>query len=553
MFALARRVYRSLHLNSRLLYRRRFHAAFLVGLWIFQVANLVYWESQNKELLAFDEVGHFLASTVVWKVLSASWNLFDLPRFVHALPNGLASWVSFNFSIFPPFVYLVTAVLYFFAPASLAIAALTNAIFLIILLVAVYGIADEMLGSSAGLVAALLVSGYPLLVGLTRLYFLDFPLTSMVALNLFLLIKTRKFQDRNMALLLSISLILGMLTKHPFPLYVAGPFLYVAAKSCRDHTARKNIVLCLALASIALLYYVLKPGGLGVYSWYTDYAKAAGLTFETPPFIAAFLYLRVLAQGIGNPLFALFGIGFLLFLKLEKRSRMFMLTGILVPISLVGVVYPVWYDPRFVAPILPMVAVTSSCFFRKFNWRRRYPQLLAALAISVFVFAQYASISYNVPIVSGFYAEGSNAAPGAHPPVESDWRIPEILSAIEKDAIGQHSELPVIVALSIDYHFDQTLFEYYSYVNGINAIIPPNYGQFSTAEGIKIVNSANYVVTRSNPDRWFGAPAAFIQNLVEVSKYVQSCPSSFVLLSNYTLPDGSVASLYRTVFSASSC
>ena len=528
------------------LYQRRHQIAILAVLWIFHVANLAIWESRNRQLLAFDEVGHFLASCVTARVLEAPWVILDLPSFFHGLPNALGSWVLFNFSIFPPFVYLVTAILYFFSSPSLPVAALTNAIFLLILLVAVCGIADDMLGYSAGVAAAFLVSAYPLLVGLTRLYFLDFPLTAMVALSLFLLTRTKMFQNRKNVILLSVSLIFGMLTRHTFPLYVLGPILYVMARSFRDRTARNNIVLCIAIASVSVLYYIVKPGGLGVYQWYVDYTRIQGLTFSTPPYIAALVYLKVMAQGIGYPLFMLFSGGLLLFIKLRNRSRGIMLAGILTPILLLGVVYPVYYDPRFVAPILPVAAVASSSFFKKFNWHSR-SQLSAVVIIGLFVMAQFASITYDVPILSGFYTEGAAAAADAHPPIASDWKIPEILNTIQEDAIVRHDELPIVVALSIDYHFDQTLFEYYAYVGGISVIVPPNYGQFSTIEGIEIISSASYVVTRSDPALWVGGPVVFVQNLVGVSEYVQSHLASFVFLANYTLPDGSVASLYRRI------
>ncbi|MGA2628274.1 MAG: glycosyltransferase family 39 protein [Candidatus Bathyarchaeia archaeon] len=527
------------------LYRRRFQAVFLIGLWLFQSASLAFWENQNRELLAFDEVGHFLASVVVLKILHSPWSVLDLPRFLNGLPNGLGAWVLFNFTIFPPLVYVVTAILYFFAPSSLPMAALTNAIFLLILLVSVYGIGDELLGPTAGVVAAFLASTYPLLVGLTRLYLLDFPLTAMVALSLFLLIKTREFRDRKMVILFSVSLVLGMLTRHPFPLYVLGPFLYVVARGCRIRISRNNILFCVAIVSTSILYYIIKPGGLGAYNWYAQYTHLEGLSFSTPAYIAALIYLKVMAQGMSYFLFLLFAVGFILFVRFERASRFFILVAVITPLLLLGVIYPAYYDPRFVAPILPIAAVVSSQLFKRINSKNR-AHLLALTIVGLFVISQFASITYNIPALNGIYTEGRNAAPGAYPPIASNWRIPEILQAVEKDAISQKDETPIVVALSIDYYFDQTLFEYYAYVEGIPAIVPPNYGQFSTTEGVTIVNSANYVVTRSNPANWSG-PIVFVQNLIGVSKYVQSHPESFVLLSNYTLPDSSVASLYRRV------
>ncbi len=526
------------------LYRRRFEAVFLAGLWLLQSGSLALWESRNRQLLAFDEVGHFLASVVAWKILNSPSTLLDPSKFFQMLPNGLGAWVLFNFTIFPPLVYFVTAILYLFTPPSLPVAALTNTIFLLILLVSVYGIGEELLGHTAGMLAAFLVSGYPLLVGLTRLYLLDFPLTAMVALTLFLLIKTREFRNRKMVIVFSFSLILGMLTRHTFPLYVLGPLVYVVARNFRNRISRNNIMLCIAIASTSILYYLVKPGGLTAYSWYVTYTELQGLSFSTPAYVAAIVYLGVMAEGMGYPLFMLFSGGLFLFLKLERTTRNFVFIAVIAPLLLLGAIYPVYYDPRFVAPILPIAAVASSRLFKRMTWRNR-SHLVAIAVISLFVISQFASITYNIPTLNGVYTEGPNAAPGAHSPIASNWRIPEILQTIEKDAISQKDEAPTVVALSIDSQFDQTLFEYYAYVDGIRAIVPPIYGQFSIAEGITIVKSANYVITRSNSANWSGPPV-FVQNLVGASKYVQSHPANFALLSNYTLPDSSIASLYRT-------
>jgi hypothetical protein len=535
------------------LYRRRFEAGFLAGFWLFESVSIYLWESQNRQLLAFDEVGHFLASVAVWKIMTSPWSLLDGSKFIHGLPYGIGAWVSFNFTIFPPLVYAVTAILYFFTPPSLPIAALTNVIFLLILLVSVYGIGEELVGSTAGLVASFLVAGYPLLVGLARLYYLDFPLTAMVALSLFLLVKTHEFRNQKMTILFSFSLILGMLTRHTFPLYVSGPFLYLVVRSYRNRISRNNIIRCTAIASTSLLYYIFKPGGLGAYSWYGSYTALNGLSFSTPAYIAAVIYLGVLAKGMGYPLFMLFSGGLLLLThnKLESTTRDIMLITVFTPLLLLATIYPVYYDPRFVAPILPAAAVASSRLFRGINWKNR-SHLFALTIIGLFVISQFASITYNIPALNGIYTE-ENIGVGTHPPIASNWKIPDILQAIENDAINQKDETPTIVVLSIDYNFDQTLFEYYAYVNNIRAIVPPNNGEWEpVVEGIKIVDSASYVVTRSNPAQWVGAPYSFVQNLVGLTKYVQSHPASFALLSNYTLPDGSVASLYRITSSPSS-
>jgi hypothetical protein len=511
----------------------------LLVIWVFYATNIVFWEMNNKRLIAFDEVGHFFDSVIVARILQSPSLLLNVPQFLAYMTAQYPMFLSLN--IYPPFVYAVTSLFYFVMLPSLPLASSTSIIFLLVLILSVYGLANELLGRGIGLFAAFLVCGYPVLVGISRIYYLEFPLAAMVALTLYLLVRTRHFQNRRTVLALSVALIAGMLTKQTFPLYVSGPLAYEVLKSLRNKVAFKNLILCAAISSISVAYYfVLKPGGFGVY--FAVYGAVPALRGDL---YQPYSWLRVLETltnyDMGIPLALLFGAGIFEVIR-ACHNRGFIVSGLILPVVLLAIVEPFYpYEPRFPAPILPLAAVASAAAFSHLN-RRNQRQLLALIIVVGFVLAQYASITYSSPIFAGIYPNAPDPAYGLNPPSNQDWRISQILHEVQLDAMDRGIRRPSLVVLAeSNYFFDDTLFYYYAYVGRINVTMYYN-GYYSPSEGIKSVCTANYVVTRANvsPNELQGKLA---QNVAEVNAFVQEHIGNFTLIGNYSLPDGSIASL----------
>jgi len=114
---------------------------------------------------------------------------------------------------------------------STDVALMSNAVFIVMLLFSVYGIGKRMYSRGTGLLAAFLVSMYPVLFGISRLSYVDYALTAMVALIIYFLVRTEGFVRRRHSVFLGLSLGLGALTKWPVMAFVAAPILYVAFRS----------------------------------------------------------------------------------------------------------------------------------------------------------------------------------------------------------------------------------------------------------------------------------------------------------------------------------
>lgn len=131
----------------------------------------------------------------------------------------------------PPLPWLPSVPLTRVLGQSDDVAIMGNSVFMVILILSVYGIGKKAHSRRAGLLAAFLVSTTPILFNLSRLPYPDYALTAMVACAINWLLRVDGFRHRGYSLLFGLSLGLGMLTKQPFIIFVGPPIAYVFLKS----------------------------------------------------------------------------------------------------------------------------------------------------------------------------------------------------------------------------------------------------------------------------------------------------------------------------------
>lgn len=146
-----------------------------------------------------------------------------------------------NYYFYPPFRYWVTIPFYLLFGTSMTVAIMSNVVFVAIMAFSVYGIGLELWNRSTGLLASLFVLSMPIFASQFKEYQLDAQLSAMVALSLYLLIKTHEFSDRRFSFLFGLSFGLGMLTKWTFFLSMALPLAYALWRAVRAPSpAREN-------------------------------------------------------------------------------------------------------------------------------------------------------------------------------------------------------------------------------------------------------------------------------------------------------------------------
>lgn len=143
---------------------------------------------------------------------------------------------------------------------------LVNLLALGLLLIATYGLGSAIHGRRAGLLAAVIIGGYPMLIGLSHTLMMELTMTALVAATLCCLWRSNGFSDVRWMLAAGLVTGLGFLTKVFFVVFVAGPWLTVTLHAFRREDGRwappppahlRNLLLCVLLsAAIAASWYV---------------------------------------------------------------------------------------------------------------------------------------------------------------------------------------------------------------------------------------------------------------------------------------------------------
>ena len=192
------------------------------------------------------------------------------------LASGQLTRPFTDYTTYPPFVHLVGALAVFVAglhPMALILA--SNVVFVPLLAFGCYGTARIAYGPRAGVLAAVLALGSPMVVSTMHEYYLDAPQAAMVAVSVWALLASRHFERVGVAALAGALSGLALLTKETSAVFLAGVVIVAAVRAGRE---RRAGVLAYAVAAcvVAGPWYIYHAGDLG-----TTFA-AIGNAYEDP-------------------------------------------------------------------------------------------------------------------------------------------------------------------------------------------------------------------------------------------------------------------------------
>jgi 4-amino-4-deoxy-L-arabinose transferase-like glycosyltransferase len=191
---------------------------FVGGLVLFHAVNNWLWLSENVTLTGWDRPRHLAHSLNYARMLN--------PLTIRSLFD-----VTVNDAVRPPLFPASATLMYTLFGWSSDIATMVNILYMAIALAATYGIGQRWGGRWLGMVSVAFLACFPMFYAMSRHFYLEFALTAMVALTVYLLLATDGFQRRPLSLLFGLSLGLGLLTKRTFSVFVAGPLLVVILAS----------------------------------------------------------------------------------------------------------------------------------------------------------------------------------------------------------------------------------------------------------------------------------------------------------------------------------
>ena len=151
------------------------------------------------------------------KHVNIGWNFYEGFR-----RGDLTYWWR-AYSNYPPLAHTVAAVSQLFAgKGAIQTILSTNVFFVPLLAAGTYLTGKVAFGRRAGLLAALFALTTPMILSQFHSFMTDPPLTAMVALSVGLLLASDRFGKLGWSAAAGVAMGLGMMTKSPFPVFVAG-------------------------------------------------------------------------------------------------------------------------------------------------------------------------------------------------------------------------------------------------------------------------------------------------------------------------------------------
>jgi 4-amino-4-deoxy-L-arabinose transferase-like glycosyltransferase len=202
--------------------KRYWHWIPLAFLWLFHTVNNWFWLAANATSTGWDRPKQLLYLLTYDGILK------------HVDAVSLFQAVTFNdgkWSYYPPLFHFSALPMQRLLGVSEDVAAMTNVIYMAILLLSVYGIGARMFDKHVGLLASCLVSLLPMSFSMARYFYLDYALTAAVALSVYLLLLTNGFESRKYSLLVGLGLGLGMLIKWLLIFFLLGPLCIILLRS----------------------------------------------------------------------------------------------------------------------------------------------------------------------------------------------------------------------------------------------------------------------------------------------------------------------------------
>ena len=127
---------------------------------------------------------------------------------------------------YPPVCYLNALMFYKILGPTVESSRLSILLFMIIFLLALFGIGNEMNGPLTGFVLMALGASSVHILNFSVKYFLDFPCTAMVAASIYFLIKTDFYRDKKFTLIFGFVFAVALLTKNFVVFYMTLPVLW---------------------------------------------------------------------------------------------------------------------------------------------------------------------------------------------------------------------------------------------------------------------------------------------------------------------------------------
>ncbi|SPE39325.1 4-amino-4-deoxy-L-arabinose transferase and related glycosyltransferases of PMT family-like protein (modular protein) [Candidatus Sulfopaludibacter sp. SbA3] len=397
----------------------------------------------------------FAGVTLVWLRLDRAqpnwddaWYLANSLTVYDALAHvGIPGYMAKLNSVFgfkAPLIAALPAPFYLIFGRRWHAAFLVNIASMAILFSVLYRICLRWWTSRAAVLTVAITGSMPLLYGLTRWYLVEYPLTALVALAIYILVAPGDPQKPGKALLFGAVCGLGLLLKVSFPVFVLPSFLSVWIRSLkRARFLALALLACMGLALPWYAFHLLPTIANAIMAGFGESARVQG----TGPIFtrqAMVTYLsRVAREGVSNYYIWLTMLT-LVWTSLHAEGRTFLRSLIRKqPVLLFWMLpFALFFfggnkDVRYIAPILPAFALLAASVLDFAVPRNLVGNGLAGVILLI-PFLQMFAISFGIPFPS-------HDLPYAHRFDRIAWPHSEILQAISARTAVKPGERQLIL------------------------------------------------------------------------------------------------------------
>jgi hypothetical protein len=275
---------------------------------------------------------------------------------------------------------------------------ITNSIFLLILLMSIYGLGLLIYSRKVGLLAAALLPFSPIIFSYTRLSMIELSLTALISLSFLCLLKSDNFKSTFYSIITGILFGMSVLAKETAILFILAPFLYYVFKSFRIGTGRKMFANFIATVFLPVamggLFY-LNPKDKNMFSRFWDIAAFSKFHEKDPLF-----YLTCFKDYYLGPLLLLTALPLLLsYVSNLKRRDTFLALWLVCSIPFFSI------SPsrvaRLIMPILPaLFLILSAEIFIPFFAKVKKWYVAILIAATIF---QYSVINFSPAFALSFF------------------------------------------------------------------------------------------------------------------------------------------------------
>lgn len=402
------------------------------------------------------------ASNALWLLVDRHPTDMDQGRYmlmVHDFAEGWrqpgvetlkSSWLG-NHPTHPHLVPLAASIPFVLLGRNVDAAYFVNTLFYLGVVGGAYLLGRRLADPAAGLLAAVLVAGVPLVARFSRFFLLEEATAFFVVATLYCLLRSEGFASTRWSALAGVAAGLGLLTKWTTLVFVAPPGLVVAAAALRRRprgpVLGRVLLLAAACAAVAAPWYLAHAAEV---QRFLSQAEASRLFAGDGPGLRQLgIYLQVLWATAGWPYTLLGAAGLVALVARPTNARLAILSSLLVPLAVFAFLLSS-RDVRHLVPALPGLFVASAVAIRSLPGRGlRAGATAAGAALALVSVAQGAWFPAGPNLRVDVGGTSFLVLPPPRPPDRRDWRFEELLAAAADDDLPRRGGHPTPVRVLV--------------------------------------------------------------------------------------------------------